>query len=63
MTMTVSRAESLFTPENIAEHLQVSVRTVRRLIDAGKIKTLRVGRLIRITPAALQAYMTEVVAE
>jgi len=61
--MPISRAERLFTPENIAEHLQVSLRTVRRLIDSGKIRTLRVGRLVRITPAALEAYMTEAAGE
>jgi excisionase family DNA binding protein len=59
MIMTASRAALLLTPEDIAERLQVSRRTVRRLIKSQKIQVMRVGRLIRITQAAFEAYLTD----
>ena len=63
--MPVSKplTEPLFTPENIADRLQISLRSVRRLIKSEKIKVMRIGRLIRITSGALEAYMTEAAGE
>lgn len=60
---THTQIEPLLTPVEAADRLQVSIRTVRRLIASGKLKTLRVGRLIRITPAAMEAYLTEAAGE
>jgi excisionase family DNA binding protein len=57
--LAISKIDALLTPSEVADQLQVSLRTVRRLIDTGKISALRVGRLIRIRPAALEAYLTE----
>ncbi|MBR0649632.1 helix-turn-helix domain-containing protein [Roseomonas terrae] len=41
----------------IAERLDVCERTVRRLIQAGHLKPLRVGRCLRISEEDLQTYM------
>jgi excisionase family DNA binding protein len=57
--MASPNSKHLLSPSEIAERLQVSLRTVRRLIKSEKIKVMRVGRLIRITPAALNAFMTQ----
>lgn len=38
----------LLTVKGAATQLAVSVKTVRRLIDAGKLKHKRIGRCIRI---------------
>jgi excisionase family DNA binding protein len=54
-----SQNHRLFTVPQLAEQLQISIRTVRRLIASEKIKTLRIGRAIRITAASLEAYVTE----
>jgi excisionase family DNA binding protein len=40
-----------------AEFLGVSELTVRRLIDAKKLKATRVNRRIVITPQAMEAYL------
>ena len=45
----------LFTAAETAEILNVSLRTVRRLIAQKKLPTVRVGRSVRIRPAALAA--------
>ena len=46
-------SSSLLTIENVAALLQVSTKTVRRLIDRGELDAIRIGRSIRIQPTAL----------
>jgi excisionase family DNA binding protein len=47
----------LLTALDVAGVLQVSVRTVRRLIAAGSLEAIQVGRSVRIAPEALQAML------
>ena len=48
----------LHTTEEVAEILQCSIWTVRRMVDAGEIKALRIGkRSLRIDPADLAEYI------
>jgi excisionase family DNA binding protein len=49
--------EKLLTLAEAAEALRVSQATVRRLIDAGELRGVRVGRLWRVPKAALEAYL------
>jgi excisionase family DNA binding protein len=60
---THTRIEPLLTTLEAADRLQVSIRTARRLMTSGKLKSLRIGRLRRITTAALEAYVTEAAGE
>lgn len=46
-------AERLLTAGQAAQHLNTSVRTVRRLIAAERLPAVRIGRLVRIRPADL----------
>ena len=46
-------SSSLLTIANVAALLQVSTKTVRRLIDRGELDVIRIGRSIRIQPTAL----------
>lgn len=48
----------LLTVEQAAKKLQVSVKTIRRLIAAGDIVTTRAGRQIRIRAVHLDEYLT-----
>ncbi len=48
----------LMTVAEVASQLQVSIRTVRRLIAAEELRAARIGRAIRIRPADLNAYVT-----
>jgi excisionase family DNA binding protein len=45
--------ERLLTAGDLAETLRVSTRTVRRMIAAGQIPIVRVGRSVRVRPSAL----------
>jgi len=45
----------LLTLLQAADTLQVSIRSVRRLVDAGALPAIRIGRLVRIDPADLAA--------
>jgi len=46
-------SSSLLTIANVAALLQVSTKTVRRLIERGELDAIRIGRSIRIQPGAL----------
>lgn len=46
------------TKEEVAEHLQISVRTVRRMVEDGQIRAYRCGpRLIRFDLAEIDESM------
>ena len=47
----------LLTFVDVAEQLQVSPRTVRRLVDAGKLAVTRIGRAVRVAETDLAAYL------
>jgi excisionase family DNA binding protein len=39
--------------KDVAEALQLSTRTVRRMIAAKQIPTIRLGRIVRVHPSAI----------
>lgn len=44
------------TPDMIAERWMCSGETVRQLIRTGKLPAFRIGRMLRVTPQALEEY-------
>ena len=46
-----------YSVAQVAQHLQVSQKTIRRWIEGGDLDVYRLGRLIRISDQALQAYL------
>ena len=51
--------QRLYTIAEVAEYLNVSKRTVQRLIAGGKLHASTVGGLKRITPNALTSFLSE----
>lgn len=49
--------ETLLNIEQVAEQLQVSTRTVRRMTDRDEIKSFRVGKRLRFTQSEVDAYI------
>jgi hypothetical protein len=50
----------LLSPQDVADHLQSSLRHVRREIASGALPVIRLSsRMIRITPRALARYIAE----
>ena len=49
---------ALLRVAEVASHLSVSIRTVRRLIADGSVQIIRVGSAVRVSPEALSAYVT-----
>ncbi|MBK1633765.1 hypothetical protein CKO31_24100 [Thiohalocapsa halophila] len=45
------------TLEAAAEALSVSPRTVRRLLDAGELGRVKIGRAVRVSAASVRAYV------
>lgn len=48
----------VYTIEEVAQILKVSVSTVRNLIDRGELKAFKVGNQWRVKKEDLQAYMS-----
>jgi excisionase family DNA binding protein len=55
----LSSAPRLLTIKDVAERLQMSSRTIYRLIDAGDLAVIRIGRSVRVSERALTAFLTE----
>jgi excisionase family DNA binding protein len=54
--------EQHYTPQEIADKLKVSTKTVYRWIEGGKIKAVKVGGkggVLRIPESEIQAILTE----
>ena len=52
-------APRLVTIKDVAERLQVSGRTIHRLIAAGDLIVIRIGRSVRVSEQALKAFLTQ----
>jgi excisionase family DNA binding protein len=52
---TPRQGERLLTIAQSADRLQISERSVRRMISAGLLPAVRLGRLVRIHPRDLRA--------
>lgn len=48
----------LLTVRDVAKRLQVSERTVRRLIEAGDLAVIHIGGLVRVSEEALRDLLT-----
>ena len=57
MTRIPERSDHLLTVKQVAERLATSEKTVRRLIDAGELPTIRFGRNLRITPVDVDRFI------
>ncbi len=47
------RRAALLTVQDVAERLNVSTRTVRRLVAAGRLPCIRIGRSLRFDPVSV----------
>ncbi|MEN3011170.1 MAG: helix-turn-helix domain-containing protein [Candidatus Bipolaricaulaceae bacterium] len=52
------REPEFLTAQEVAQLLRVSVRTIHRLIHAGELPAVRVGRQWRVPAAALRELIT-----
>ncbi|CCH77139.1 putative excisionase (fragment) [Nostocoides japonicum T1-X7] len=56
--MTATRTpERVLTVPEVAEHLRVEKHAVYTLIREGELRSIRVGRLIRVPESALTAFL------
>jgi excisionase family DNA binding protein len=49
----------LLTAQEVADRLNVSLRTVRRLIAQKKLAIVRIGKAVRVRPEAVAAFIDE----
>lgn len=45
------------SPEEVAEAIGMGVTRTREIIRAGKIKSVRIGRRVLVTPDAIRAFL------
>jgi excisionase family DNA binding protein len=57
LTLHLPNDEVFLTTEEVLEYLQVNLRTVYRLIKAGKIPAVRVGRQWRFRKRDIDAWL------
>lgn len=49
--------DELLTSDEVAQRLRATTRFVRRLVAERRIAYVKVGRLVRFEPAAVEAYI------
>ena len=55
-TVDVNR-DGLFSVRDVAQRLGVHPETIRRLIHDGRLEAVRVGRVLRVDPQAVQGFL------
>ena len=48
----------MLSVEDVATHLDISLKTVRRMIANGELRVHRIGRSIRISEADFQSFIS-----
>lgn len=56
-TPAASKNTRFFTIDDVAEHVQVSTKTVRRWIDRGELVVHRLGSHVRVGPDDFTAFL------
>lgn len=51
--------DTLLSTDEAAARLGISERMMRRLLEERRIPKVKIGRHVRVAPAALDAYVTE----
>lgn len=57
--ITVPMVSKIFTVDEVAEHLRVTPRAVREWIRQGKLKSTKIGRLVRVKEEELQKFIDQ----
>jgi len=55
--------QPLLTLQEVSKRLNVSLITIRRLIERGQLPSLKVGKVRRVRPADLEAYLSKAAAD
>jgi excisionase family DNA binding protein len=63
MEQLVERPRLLLTVEEAAERIGICRSNMFKLIRQGKIRSVKVGRLRRVTPAALEDFVRRLAVE
>lgn len=50
--------QKVFTPEQVAEYLQLHHLTVLKLIKSGRLQGVKIGRIYRVPESSLEAFLT-----
>lgn len=51
--------EKYFTPQEIADKLKVSINTVRKWYQSGRLESTKAGRMVRISEQQLDRFLKQ----
>ncbi len=51
--------DKYYTPQQVADRLQVCRLTIYRLIKSGKLSTIKLNRFVRISESSINNYLTQ----
>jgi excisionase family DNA binding protein len=54
---SAQRVTGLLTPREVAELLQTTERHLERLVQAGRLRCVKVGRFVRFDPRDVSAFI------
>ena len=49
----------IMTVENLMDYMNIGRTTAYKLVQSGKIKTIRIGRIYRISKKSVEEYVTK----
>lgn len=55
----VERSEPLLRISDIATRLSISQSMAWKIINGGQLRSMRIGRAVRVRPADLESYITD----
>lgn len=61
--MAPDESTELLTKEQLSKRLNLSVRSIERLVASGELKALKIGRATRFDPRDVEAYLDGLRAE
>jgi excisionase family DNA binding protein len=59
LTLTLTGAEGMLSIKEVADRLDVSVMTVRRLVWKGDLPAFKIGGRLKFDPEAVEYYLKE----
>lgn len=57
MASVEANRDELYSVRDVAHRLGVHPETIRRLIHDGRLEAVRVGRVLRVDPVAVQGFL------
>jgi excisionase family DNA binding protein len=62
-TIDVAESDGMYSITGVAKYLNLSIRTVQRMIKRGELRAYRIGGVMRVPPLALEELLRKSAVE